>query len=233
MNRKLTYIIICLLVLACKSKTDKSEDIKRTDSLKTDIVNEKVKKYILVNTKDYLIFGNKLAKIKIIKEKDIDKFPSFEILNSYGEDIIIGENIEWDSVEIFRKYNPKTRFQDFKVDVYQGKLADPDFSTDPEAKMFKTRIKTGCEKGVNFAGHYTLVTWGCGSPCQSGVVIDRKTGKIFSGYGTAFGSSFRKDSKMIIMNFYAIDTITNLIKVCPYCVVNHEIWTGIEFNKIE
>ena len=80
---------------------------------------------------------------------------------------------------------------------------------------------------------YTLVIWGCGSPCQSGVVIDRITGEIFGGYGTSLGSEFRKDSRMIIRNVEAIDTATNLIRSCTFCGVNHEIWTGTEFEEIE
>jgi hypothetical protein len=180
-----------------------------------------------------LILGDKLAKVKVVAENEIDNFPSFKIMVGYRNDVIIGENIDYDNLKIYRKYQPQTSFQDFPTDIYKGKLADPDFSTNPEAKRFITRIKNECTNGINFAGQYTLVTWGCGSTCQSGVVVDRKTGRIFGGYGTALGSEFRKDSKMIIKNVGAIDTTTNLIEVCAYCVVNHEIWTGTEFKEVE
>jgi len=235
MERILTYLI-CILILSCQSKTEQQNSVKievnESPTLTEDAAkNDKLD--TLLNTKNYLILGEKLAKVKVVKVDEIDKFPTFEILIGYRDEVIIGENIDYNDVKIYRKYNPKTSFKDYQVAMYEGKLANPDFSTDPDAKRFITRIKNECAKGINFAGQYTLVTWGCGSPCQSGVVVDRKTGAIFGGYGTALGSEFKKDSKMIIRNVGAIDTTTSLIKVCAYCDVNHEIWTGTEFEEIE
>ncbi|RSK41345.1 hypothetical protein [Mangrovimonas spongiae] len=187
----------------------------------------------LLNTQDYLILGNKLSKVKVISKNDIKNFPSYKTLAHYQSDIIIGENTSHNSFKIYRKYHPKISFKDFPADVFKGQLADPDFSTNPDVKSFITRIKNECANGINFAGHYTLVTWGCGSTCQSGVLVDRKTGKIFSGVDTSLGSKFKKDSKMIIKNVGAINTTTNLIEVCAYCEVSHHIWTGTMFKKIK
>ena len=235
MERILTYLI-CVLILSCQSKTEKqnSEEIEVSESLTLTEATATYKKLdTLLNTNDYLILGKKLSKVKVVKDDEVDNFPTFKILIGYRDEAIIGENINYSEVEIYRKYNPKTSFKDYQVAIYEGKLADPDFSTDPDAKRFITRIKNECSKGINFAGQYTLVTWNCGSSCQSGVVIDRKTGAIFGGYGTALGSEFKKDSKMIIRNVGAIGTMTNLIEVCAYCEVNHEIWTGTEFKEVE
>lgn len=30
----------------------------------------------------------------------------------------------------------------------------------------------------NFAGHYILTTWGCGTSCLMGAIIDARTGKV-------------------------------------------------------
>lgn len=64
-------------------------------------------------------------------------------------------------------------------------------------------------------------------------MVNRITGEIFGGYGTALGAKFRKDSKLLIRNIEAVDTTTNLIKVCAYCDVNHEVWAGKEFVEVE
>ncbi len=235
MKRIITYLL-CILILSCQSKTEKQNsekiEISESPTLTEDTANYD-KLDTLLNTNDYLILGKKIAKVKVVEDAQIDNFPTFEILIGYRDEVIIGEDIDYNEVKIYRKYNPKTSFNDYQVTVYKGKLADPDFSTDPDAKRFITRIKNECANGINFAGQYTLVTWGCGSPCQSGVVVDRKTGEIFGGYGTALGSEFKKDSKMIIRNVGAIDTTTSLIEVCAYCDVNHEIWTGTEFKEVE
>jgi hypothetical protein len=222
-------------MLSCQSHKDNSEkrELQTSDSTKPDTQQTENQTYTLLDTDGYLILGNKLAKVKIVNENEVDNFPTFEILIRYRNDIIIGENIDYDNVTIYKRYQPQTSFKDYPADIYEGKLADPDFSTNPDAKRFITRIKNECANGINFAGQYTLVTWGCGSPCQSGVVVNRKTGKIFGGYATALGSEFKKDSKMIIRNVGAIDTTTNLIEVCAYCDVNHEIWTGTTFKEVE
>jgi hypothetical protein len=71
--------------------------------------------------------------------------------------------------------------------------------------MFRTRITEGCKDGINFAGYYTLIYWGCGTSCQYGVIVNIKTGKIFDGYQSSLGSEFKKDSESIIMNSDIID----------------------------
>ena len=38
--------------------------------------------------------------------------------------------------------------------------------------------------------------------------------------------------KLVIKNIGAIDPKTNLIEVCSYCEVKHEIWTGSSFEKV-
>lgn len=45
------------------------------------------------------------------------------------------------------------------------------------------------------------IAWECGSLCQSGAIIDPKTGAIYYTIPTAsFGFDFRKDSKLLIVN---------------------------------
>lgn len=45
-------------------------------------------------------------------------------------------------------------------------------------RRFRTRIREDAAKGPNFAGKYTIVVWGCGSGCQSFVVVDSVTGRV-------------------------------------------------------
>lgn len=222
------YVCIFIFFISCNSNTDKKENVEKNDT--SNIEN---KLDTLINNNEYLILGDKFIKVKIINKKEVDNFPSFELLFTYRNDVILVDKVKYDNLKIYRKYQPQKSFNDYQVDIYNGKLADPDFSSNPDAKLYVTRIKDECAKGINFSGHYTLVIWGCGSPCQSGVVVDRKTGKIFMGYDSTLGTDFKKDSKMIIKNIGAIDTKTNLIEVCAFCEVSHEVWTGIEFKEVE
>ena len=42
-------------------------------------------------------------------------------------------------------------------------------------------LRDGKEQpGPNFAGHYIVVTWPCGSPCEMMAIVDAATGKVYS-----------------------------------------------------
>lgn len=43
--------------------------------------------------------------------------------------------------------------------------------------MFRTRTREAMAGGVNFAGHYVVATWGCGTECESGHIVDARTGR--------------------------------------------------------
>jgi hypothetical protein len=62
------------------------------------------------------------------------------------------------------------RFDDFPVvKSFHGKPAAPVFKT---RGPFPAEIREAARKGPNFAGHYTIAEWGCGSGCVSFAVID-------------------------------------------------------------
>ena len=41
-----------------------------------------------------------------------------------------------------------------------------DLSSNPIARMYRTLLRREIERGPNFAGHYRVVVWGCGSSCS-------------------------------------------------------------------
>jgi hypothetical protein len=49
----------------------------------------------------------------------------------------------------------------------------------PRARLFRTQIQNQAKAKPNFAGHYHLATWGCGSDCQGLALIDARTGKVY------------------------------------------------------
>jgi len=93
-------------------------------------------------------------------------------------------------------------FEDFSiVPGFNGEPAAVDFSSYPDAEKFKTRISEGAKEGPNFAGRYTVITWGCGTSCQSSAIVDAHTGDIVV-YGilSSFGLAYRLDSALFIVN---------------------------------
>jgi hypothetical protein len=62
--------------------------------------------------------------------------------------------------------------------LYSQKPAPVDFKSHPKAWTYRTRLREGAAKGPNFAGHYTLVRWGCGSSCLYFAVVDAISGRV-------------------------------------------------------
>jgi hypothetical protein len=63
---------------------------------------------------------------------------------------------------------------------FAGHVRTPQFAgRDRKFATFRTRIREGIKAGPNFAGHFVLVGWGCGTDCVDYVVADVATGKVF------------------------------------------------------
>ena len=93
-------------------------------------------------------------------------------------------------------------FEDFKVTgIYSGEVASVDYQSNENALNFRGQIKYQIEEGVNFAGHYMLVSWGCGTNCVAGLVVDAITGKVYSmPLIASCGIDFRLNSSLFILD---------------------------------
>jgi hypothetical protein len=163
------------------------------------------KKDTLFNSKDYLVIGPLNGNIKVLVKGSENKHPSFQIISKHQNDLILSDNLTFDQVDIYRKYKPLAAFDDYLIPVFNGKLTAPNFESNLASKNFITRIKAACEGGINFAGHYTLVEWGCGTACQTGVLVDRKTGEIHDRPTSSLGTDFKSNSTLFIENIGAVD----------------------------
>ncbi|AGC78370.1 hypothetical protein DDD_3243 [Nonlabens dokdonensis DSW-6] len=219
-------MLVLLLLSSCQKQITKS-DVLDTEQSKYSIRTIDT----LINSKDYLILGHENAKIKIINIQERENFPDFRIVDQKNSILIIAKNLNNSKLEIFEKWNPKYNFNYYKSSVFKGKLAEPDFNSNPAAKRFITRINEECKKGINFAGKYTLVIWGCGTSCQNGVIVNRINGEIYDGYSSTLGSKFKKDSKLILFNSKLINEETKLIKFHNMVDLRIETWNGSKFVK--
>mgnify|MGYP003334268877 CR=1 FL=1 len=71
------------------------------------------------------------------------------------------------------------QFDAYPATIHKGPNALPNLRSDARTRMYRTRIKAWSEVKPNFAGHYILATWGCGTECVQMAIIDAKTGKVF------------------------------------------------------
>ena len=85
------------------------------------------------------------------------------------------------------------RFESYPSDgLFKGTAAPPQL-VEPWAGRYRTQIRNGVTKnygafrgfeyvksdGPNFAGHYFVVNWGCGTGCLMMVVVDAITGHVY------------------------------------------------------
>jgi hypothetical protein len=91
-------------------------------------------------------------------------------------------------------------FADYQVsDIDDKVLSFIDWGSEPKAKRFQTRLGRSVGMKANFAGHYVLLTWGCGSLCETVALVDVRSGKVhFAPFSTSIGSDFRLDSALFV-----------------------------------
>lgn len=94
---------------------------------------------------------------------------------------------------------------DQEVEPFVGEVATVNFGSLPEAKLFQTTITEQSSEGPNFAGHYTVATWGCGTECQGFAIIDAITGEIVEyepsiDHQVSEGLSHSLDSNLLVLN---------------------------------
>ncbi len=91
-------------------------------------------------------------------------------------------------------------FEDFPAEIGKVKKAPLQLAKGTKNWTFRTRIREAYQGEPNFAGHYIVAQWGCGTECQVGVIIDTKTGRIYDGYVSGLGVVFRADSTLLVMD---------------------------------
>lgn len=126
------------------------------------------------------------------------------------------------------------RFDDFPATrMYEGVPAPVDLRSNPTAPSYRTRLRQGSRKGPNFAGRYTVVSWGCGSNCETTMIVDADTGRVYDGIGDERGAEFKLTSDLLIadpalppdLNAYT-DNPTDSLPIRYY------VWKGHEFKLI-
>ncbi len=70
-------------------------------------------------------------------------------------------------------------FGRYGVQEYRGRIASPNF-TGPGHRYanLRTVIRQAFARGVNYAGHYSIITVGCGADCAMVLIGDIQTGQL-------------------------------------------------------
>ena len=120
------------------------------------------------------------------------------------------------------------KFSDFHVaERFTGTPAEVDFESDPKGREFKTRLSKGLKLGPNFAGEYTIVRWGCGSPCGLGAILHTPTGRICAWFSSCGDESFKLDSRLLVLDPEASSDPDNHLFKTRYL-----LWDGNSLTEI-
>jgi hypothetical protein len=70
-----------------------------------------------------------------------------------------------------------------------------DLTSNPVARTYQTVLRREMAEGPNYAGHYRLAFWGCGSSCSMFAVVNLRSGKVItaSEFKTVVGTHLAAD----------------------------------------
>lgn len=139
--------------------------------------------------------------------------------------------------------SPTPTSAQYAVRVEKRKNVRVNLRSHKTANMFRTNLRNAAKGGVNFAGHYILTTWGCGTNCSQSAIIDARNGRVFfpdqlegAGFGfcelpdDAEPVVYRADSRLLILNGFKGG---DLSRDHAPCGVYYLEWTGTNFRQVQ
>jgi hypothetical protein len=125
------------------------------------------------------------------------------------------------------------RFADYPAGaVFRGTPAAPDFKRRPDAERFGSVLREGARRGPNFAGHLRVVEWSCGASCQSWMIVDARTGRIYDSPEPAvFGLDFQLTSRLLVVNTLARFRATDPPAGVP--TTKYYVWRDGRFELVQ
>lgn len=134
-------------------------------------------------------------------------------------------------------------FKQYAARVEKIKNVKVNLKSHKSANMFRTNLRNAAKEGVNFAGHYILTTWGCGTNCSQGAIIDARSGSVFFPdqlEGSGFGFCelpddteplvYRADSRLLVLSGFKGG---DLDLKDGRCGIYYLEWTGRNFKQVK
>jgi hypothetical protein len=118
---------------------------------------------------------------------------------------------------------------------WSGAPAKPVLDT-PDKRLFRTALREGAAKGPNFAGHMTIVRWGCGAGCMAWAAVDARTGRVTKLPDADYVETLHVGGKLGAVNFQS-DSRLLVLAGAPREDraregVHSYLWTGKGFRKV-
>lgn len=135
-------------------------------------------------------------------------------------------------------------FTQYSVPVAKVRNINVDLKSNKYARNYRTNLRNAAKEGVNFAGHFVVANWGCGTNCSETAIIDARNGKVFFPeilQGATFGFcelddsvdepiQYKKNSRLFILNGFKSG---DLDKKNTKCGIYYFEWTGTSLRQIK
>ena len=102
------------------------------------------------------------------------------------------------------------KFEQFPANVAVTSAIAKPILTTKLAKQYKTVITLSMAEPANFAGHYRVVTWGCGTDCRGFAILNKLSGVAYTLPGVEYVAGimgneeerldFKSDSRLFVIS---------------------------------
>jgi hypothetical protein len=115
------------------------------------------------------------------------------------------------------KFGQAFTFESYPEKAIDGNSVKKPILASKLARQYKTVITLSMSEPPNFAGHYRVVQWGCGTDCRGFAIVNKLTGKTYTLPGVEYiggvmGNDenrldYRKDSRLFVITGVMNDEI--------------------------
>lgn len=115
------------------------------------------------------------------------------------------------------------RFEEFPTKLYKGKIAKVDVDNHPIAKNYRITVFSPptTTRELAFAGHFAVAKFQHTLEKTGGLIVDLKNGEVYELPNYALGYSYKKDSRLLIVNPPRKD---GKINTCRNCGTVYWLW---------
>jgi hypothetical protein len=135
----------------------------------------------------------------------------------------------YDSLRALTIWWPPSTSDYVTFDTLTGPPAPIDYAFLPDARRFRSQLESATK--ATFAGHYTFVTWGCGTQCEQHYLLDLRTGRVYSDTLLNFSCgtvTYDVSSALVIAS-----SAGPAAEGCPDHLTRYLAWQGTEFVPLD
>jgi hypothetical protein len=115
--------------------------------------------------------------------------------------------------------------------LLRGEPAPVNLASHPDGERLAERFLAEAEGPPDFAGSFRIVSWGCGTHCTTGMVIDLRDGSLHTLPTAELGLEYRAESSLLIINPHP-ETLFAIGETPDWARTRYLYWDGERFHLL-